>query len=51
MSGVWDWTFFWDAFEYFIKLVSPFLMLIVAVIAVGLLLFVVIRAVRNGRDA
>ncbi|WP_018931340.1 hypothetical protein [Gracilibacillus lacisalsi] len=51
MQGVWDWAFFWDAFEFFMKTVAPFLMLIVAVVSVGLLLLVVIRAVRNGRDA
>lgn len=50
LSGVWDWSFFWDSFGFFLRSVAPFLMLIVAIIAVGLLLLVVIRAVRNGRD-
>lgn len=51
LSGVWDWNFFWNSFGFFIKTVAPFLMIIVAIIAVGMLLLVVIRAVRNGKDA
>lgn len=51
LSGVWDWSFFWDSFGFFLKLAANFLMIIVAVIAVGLLLAVVIRAIKNSRDA
>lgn len=50
LSGVWDWGFFWDSFGFFLKAVAPFLMLIIAIIAVGMLLLVVIRAARNSKS-
>lgn len=50
LAGVWDWTFFWETFGFILKTVASFLMIIVAIIAVGMLLQVVIRAVRNSRD-
>jgi ascorbate-specific PTS system EIIC-type component UlaA len=50
LSGVWDWTFFWDTFGFILKTVASFLMIVVAIIAVGMLLQVVIKAVRNSRD-
>lgn len=49
LSGVWDWGFFWDTFGFILRTVASFLMIIVAIIAVGMLLQVVIRAVRNSR--
>lgn len=51
LSGVWDWTFFWDTFGFILKTVASFLMIIVAILAVGMLLQVVINAVRNGRQS
>ncbi|MBQ6448875.1 PTS ascorbate transporter subunit IIC [Cytobacillus oceanisediminis] len=50
LSGVWNWTFFWNSFGYFLKTVASFLMVIVAIIAVGMLLNVVINAIRNGKQ-
>lgn len=47
LSGVWDWDFFWNTFGFILKTVASFLMIIVAIIAVGMLLRVVIAAVRN----
>lgn len=47
MSGVWDWDFMWSTFGFILKLVSPFIMVIVAIIAVGLLLSLVIKAVKQ----
>jgi ascorbate-specific PTS system EIIC-type component UlaA len=49
LSGVWDWDFFWNTFGYILKTVAAFLMVIVAIIAVGMLLNVVINAIRNGK--
>jgi len=49
LSGVWDWTFYWDTFGFILRTVANFLMIIVGIIAVGMLLDVVIKAVRNGR--
>ncbi|AIF45722.1 PTS ascorbate transporter subunit IIC [Virgibacillus sp. SK37] len=50
LSGVWDWMFFWDSFGFFLKTVASFLMIIVAIIAVGMLLKVVIQAVRESKS-
>lgn len=50
LSGVWDWTFYWNTFGFILKTVANFLMVIVAIIAVGMLLSVVIKAVRNSRE-
>ena len=50
LSGVWDWTFYWNTFGFILKTVANFLMVVVAIIAVGMLLSVVIKAVRNSRD-
>lgn len=47
LSGVWDWDFMWSTFGFILKLVSPFIMIIVAIIAVGLLLSLVIKAVKQ----
>lgn len=49
LEGVWDWAFFWDTFGFILRTVASFLMIIVAIIAVGMLLNVVIKAVREGR--
>ena len=47
LSGVWDFSFFWGVFGFLLQLVSPFLMIIIAIIAVGLLLAYVVHAIRN----
>lgn len=47
LTGVWDWDFMWSTFGFILKLVAPFVMIIVAIIAVGLLLKLVIQAVRT----
>ncbi len=49
LSGVWDWSFFWETFGFILRTVASFLMIIVAIIAVGMLLNVVIKAVRDSR--
>ncbi|MBG9585550.1 PTS ascorbate transporter subunit IIC [Cytobacillus firmus] len=50
LSGVWDWTFFWNTFGFFIKTVASFVMIIVAIMAAGLLVQIIIKAVRSSRD-
>lgn len=49
LSGVWDWDFLWSTFGFILKLTAPFIMVVVAIIAVGLLLKVIIEAVRQSR--
>jgi len=47
MSNVFDWSFFWGVFAFFLKTIAPFLMLIIAIFSVGILLKMVIGAVRK----
>ena len=47
MGDVFDWSFFWGVFSFFLKTVAPFLMLIIAIFAVGWLLKMVVSAVKN----
>jgi hypothetical protein len=49
LSDVWDWSFFWGMFGFFMKSVSPFVMIPVAIISVGLLIAVIIRAVKGSK--
>lgn len=49
LSGVWDFDFMWSTFGFLLKLVSPFVMIVVAIIAVGLLITGIIVAVRQAR--
>lgn len=49
MNGVWDFDFLWSTFGWLLKMVAPFVIILVAIIAVGLLLKVVIEAVRASR--
>lgn len=50
LSNVWDWTFFWETFGFILKTAANFLMVIVAIRAVGMLLKAVIGAIRSSRD-
>lgn len=47
MSDVWDWNFMWSTFGFILKLVAPFILIVVAIYAVGILLKEVIKAVRS----
>lgn len=51
LSGVWDWSFFWETFGFLLRAVANFPMVIIAIIAVGLLIGVIIKAVKNSRDS
>lgn len=48
IGQVWNFDFLWDVFAFILKIVAPFLMIIVAIIAVGMLLVMVVKAVREG---
>jgi ascorbate-specific PTS system EIIC-type component UlaA len=50
LSGVWDWDFFWNCFGFLLKTVASFVMIVIAIIAVGMLINAVIKAVRSSRD-
>ncbi len=49
VSDLWDWDFFWQMFRNFTGTVSPFVMIPVAVLTVGLLITVIIVAIREAR--
>lgn len=49
LSGVWDFDFLWSVFGFILKLVAPFVLIVVAIIAVGLLLVLIVEAVRQSR--
>lgn len=50
VSDVWDWAFFWSMFRNFMATASPFVMIPTVVIVVGLLLKVIIQAVRAAKS-
>lgn len=46
LSGVFDWSFFWGTYGFMLKIAAPFVMLVVAIIAVGLLINAIVSAVK-----
>lgn len=48
-GNVWDWSFFWTVFQNFLASGSPFVLIVVAAIVVGILLGVIVRAIRGMR--
>ncbi|WP_042209791.1 hypothetical protein [Paenibacillus durus] len=49
VGDVFDWAFFWQMFRNFMATVSPFVMIPTVIMAVGLLIGVIIYAVRSAR--
>ncbi|WP_249646154.1 PTS ascorbate transporter subunit IIC [Lysinibacillus sp. D3C2_S12] len=47
IGNVWDFDLMWDTFAYILKIVSPFLMIIIAILGVGALLYMVVVAVKK----
>lgn len=45
LQNVWDFDFMWDTFAFILKIVAPFLMIIIAILGVGALLIMVVKAV------
>lgn len=46
-GNVFDWNFFWQVFQNFLSSVSPFALIMVAAVTVGVLLAAVIGAIRR----
>jgi len=46
-GNVWDWNFFWEVFQNFLASASPFVLIVVAAVVVGLVLSFVVKAVRK----
>jgi len=47
LRDIWDFDFMWDTFAFLLKLVAPFLMIIIAILGVGALLIIVVIAVKK----
>lgn len=47
IGNVWDWSFFWNTFGFILGIVASFVLIIVAIYAVGLLLQMVVKAIRD----
>ena len=45
VGELWDMDFLWDTFAFLLKVVAPFLLIIIAILAVGALLIMVVKAV------
>lgn len=45
LEDIWDFDFLWEVFAFILKIVAPFLMLIIAILGVGALLYMVVKAV------
>ncbi|MEK5400680.1 PTS ascorbate transporter subunit IIC [Paenibacillus sp. FSL K6-2859] len=51
MSDIWDWNFYWQMFRNFTATVSPFVMIPVAILSVGLLVIMIVSIVRHARSS
>ncbi|KGP85297.1 MULTISPECIES: hypothetical protein [unclassified Paenibacillus] len=49
VSDLWDFSFFWQMFRNNMATVSPFVMVVVAPIVVGILITVIIKAVTRAK--
>ena len=47
LKDIWDFDFMWDTFAFILKIVAPFLMIIIAILGVGALLYMVVVAVKK----
>lgn len=45
LENVWNFDFLWETFAFILKIVAPFLMIIIAILGVGALLVMVVKAV------
>ncbi|MBA4535488.1 MULTISPECIES: PTS ascorbate transporter subunit IIC [Brevibacillus] len=48
-SALIDWSFFWSVFNNFLFSMSPFMLIVIAVMAVGMVLGAVIEAARKAK--
>ena len=48
VENLWNFDFMWEVFGFLLKIVAPFLMIIIAIIAVGMLIGYIVSAVKNG---
>lgn len=46
LNDIWDFTLLWDTIAYILKLVSPFTIIVVAILAVGAIMLIVVYVAR-----
>lgn len=49
MQNIWDFDFMWNNFFFILKVVAPFVMIIVGILGAGLLLKMIVGAVKEAR--
>ncbi|MFJ8462247.1 PTS ascorbate transporter subunit IIC [Lysinibacillus xylanilyticus] len=49
LQNVWNFDFMWDNFFFILKIVAPFVMIIVGILGTGLLLKMIVGAVKEAR--
>lgn len=49
LGNVWNFDLMWDTFFFILKVVAPFVMIIIAILGVGLLVKMVVGAVKEAR--
>lgn len=50
LANIWNWDFMWDTFAYLLKICAPFVMVVIAILAVGALLYFIVKAVKGALD-
>lgn len=46
LNDIWDFTLLWDTIAYILKLVSPFTLIVVAILSVGAIMLIVVYVAR-----
>jgi len=46
LNDIWDFTLLWDTIAYILKLVSPFALIVVAILSVGAIMLIVVYVAR-----
>ena len=50
LRNVWDFDYMWEIFAFLLKVVAPFVMIIIAILGVGALIYLVVKAVKAALD-
>jgi len=50
LANIWNWDFMWETFAYLLKLSAPFVMVVIAILSVGALIYFIVKAVKGALD-
>lgn len=50
LEKIWNWDFMWETFAYLLKISAPFVMVVIAILAVGALIYFIVKAVKGALD-